>query len=264
MPSIKSSDVTWGYKPTKVDIEKAKHKMNSFKLSWDWIFHTIQGEWRYVWYPTTFVRLHWCNLKCSWCDSWYTWRTDTEEYYSEPFDVAIEDLTSEIIKAQTEKGMDTYVCRSVVFTWWEPLLQQKKIEKWHKQNESFLLMIETNWTVMPSDYILEKAYYISCSPKLNSSGNSKGIDKEVLKALSQYGRVMFKFVCSTEEDVEEVIKIAEENELPRHQVAIMPEWVTKEENEECFRRIIPRILKEWLLVTPRYHNVMFDWSKRRV
>lgn len=42
MPSIKSNEVAGGYKPTKADLIKAKQSMNSFKLSGDGVFHTVQ------------------------------------------------------------------------------------------------------------------------------------------------------------------------------------------------------------------------------
>lgn len=75
---------------------------------------------------------------------------------------------------------------------------------------------------------------------------------------------MFKFVCSTEEDVMDVIRVAKDMDISLEKIAIMPEGVSKEENAECFERIMPIILRECLQVTPRYHNVMYDGAKRKV
>lgn len=120
-------------------------------------------------------------------------------------------MTRAILDAQKEKGMEDLACPSIVFTGGEPLLQQGKIEKWHKQNPAFQLMIETNGTVMPKEYIRENSY-ISCSPKLSSSGNERkrGIVPGVLQAIANANNFnTFKFVCSTEEDINEVLEIVE-------------------------------------------------------
>ena len=36
------------------------------------IFHSIQGESTYTGLPCTFVRLTGCNLRCTWCDTAYS------------------------------------------------------------------------------------------------------------------------------------------------------------------------------------------------
>ncbi|MEM1025358.1 MAG: radical SAM protein [Myxococcota bacterium] len=41
------------------------------------IFHSIQGESTRAGWPCTFLRLTGCNLRCSWCDSEYTFKGGT-------------------------------------------------------------------------------------------------------------------------------------------------------------------------------------------
>ena len=71
------------------------------------IFASIQGETSFTGLPTTFIRLATCNLRCSWCDTTYSFKK------GEPF-----SLTS-IIKQVEENGL-RYVC----ITGGEPLLQK--------------------------------------------------------------------------------------------------------------------------------------------
>ena len=37
------------------------------------IYRSIQGEGTLMGVPTTFVRFFACNLRCSWCDTKYSW-----------------------------------------------------------------------------------------------------------------------------------------------------------------------------------------------
>src|SRR5688572_30464582 len=69
--------------PKLVDHAKIKMHPDKIKLSGDGAFYTLQGEGPTMGMPAVFVRLHVCNLKCEWCDAWYTWNPDTVEYWTE-------------------------------------------------------------------------------------------------------------------------------------------------------------------------------------
>lgn len=70
------------------------------------IFQSVQGETSYSGLPTTFIRLAACNLRCSWCDTTYSFGKGTP-------------ATVESLIAQTE----AYGHRHVCVTGGEPLLQ---------------------------------------------------------------------------------------------------------------------------------------------
>jgi 7-carboxy-7-deazaguanine synthase len=72
------------------------------------IFHSVQGEAREVGWPTVFVRLTGCPLRCTWCDTSYAfaggeWRT-------------IEQVLAEVARFDT---------RHVCVTGGEPLAQKR-------------------------------------------------------------------------------------------------------------------------------------------
>jgi len=82
------------------------------------IFHSIQGEGLYAGRPAVFLRLALCNLACVWCDTRYTW--DWEHY-----DQRREVVTISVDEA--EEAIRRYLCRNLVVTGGEPLVQQRAL-----------------------------------------------------------------------------------------------------------------------------------------
>lgn len=72
------------------------------------IFYSIQGESSMAGLPCIFIRLTYCNLRCSYCD--------TEYAFYEGTDYAIEEILTEIKK---------YNCNLVEVTGGEPLVQKE-------------------------------------------------------------------------------------------------------------------------------------------
>lgn len=82
--------------------------MQEIKIPMVEIFETVEGEGTRAGFPTIFVRLYGCNLRCSWCDT----------KYSYPPEQAGDVMTiSEIIKQ-----VRTYSSRYICLTGGEPLL----------------------------------------------------------------------------------------------------------------------------------------------
>lgn len=75
------------------------------------IFYSIQGETSYVGHPTVFVRTTGCNLRCTYCDTKYS-------YYEGQFQ------TQDQILEEIKKHSTPYVC----ITGGEPLLQKEILE----------------------------------------------------------------------------------------------------------------------------------------
>jgi 7-carboxy-7-deazaguanine synthase len=72
------------------------------------IYRSIQGESSYTGLPCVFVRLTYCNLRCSYCD--------TEYAFYEGRDYTVD---------QTLEEVDRYQCSLVEITGGEPLLQKE-------------------------------------------------------------------------------------------------------------------------------------------
>ncbi|MDQ2086076.1 radical SAM protein [Herbivorax sp. ANBcel31] len=93
------------------------------------IFLSIQGESLSSGFPTIFVRFTGCNLRCSYCDTTYSYNDGI-------------DMTPESIMKKIKKFHYNRVC----LTGGEPLLQ-KDLDKLLKMLEGYIVSIETNGSV---------------------------------------------------------------------------------------------------------------------
>ena len=77
------------------------------KLKINEIFHSIQGESTYAGLPCVFIRLTYCNIRCVYCD--------TEYSFYEGEDMEIDDIISKA---------GSFNCKLVELTGGEPLVQE--------------------------------------------------------------------------------------------------------------------------------------------
>jgi 7-carboxy-7-deazaguanine synthase len=164
-------------------------------------FYSIQGEGQTMGIPAVFLRLSNCNLLCKgdgWvCDSIEVWQKGVRTLFK---DVLSDDMLSHI-----------QLGAHLVITGGEPLLHMKAIEdflEWLKEDKNLtpVVEIETNGTIMPSEYLLKRVDYWNCSPKLSSSGETltRRYKPLVLETLNNYNSI-FKFVISYKDDFIEII-----------------------------------------------------------
>src|SRR5215469_15318784 len=77
------------------------------------IYRSIQGEGTLMGVPTTFVRFFACNLRCSWCDTKYSWSVR-------------EGGTWEVMPSEeVARRVGELGARHVVLTGGEPTLQKE-------------------------------------------------------------------------------------------------------------------------------------------
>jgi 7-carboxy-7-deazaguanine synthase len=80
---------------------------NKLSLRINEIFFSIQGESSHAGRPCIFIRLTYCNLRCTWCDTTYSYFEGTEMTFDEIMERIVE-----------------YDCRLVEVTGGEPLVQE--------------------------------------------------------------------------------------------------------------------------------------------
>ena len=98
------------------------------KLKINEIFYSIQGESSYTGLPCIFIRLTYCNLRCSYCD--------TEYAFYDGKDIEIKNILNEIEK---------YPTNLVMVTGGEPLIQEGCIDLMNQLlDKNYDVMLETS------------------------------------------------------------------------------------------------------------------------
>lgn len=153
------------------------------------IFFSIQGESSNAGLPCVFVRLTYCNLRCSYCD--------TEYAFYEGEDKSIDEIISEVKK---------YGCKLIEVTGGEPLVQNESLELMKKLcDEGFEVMLETSGSLPIKD--VDKRVKIIMDLKCPSSKMEKKNLYENINFLKPNDEV--KFVIGDREDYnwsKEIIK----------------------------------------------------------
>jgi len=242
--------------------EQLRMQAGYFKISGDGVFYTIQGEGITMGMPACFLRLHTCNLKCIWCDAWYTWNPNTNEFWTESKNWSIIETKNKI---ENEWGcVNPKIKKRLVITGGEPLLQKDRIDQLLKLLPDWNIEIETNGTIMPSNLQLKRCQF-NCSPKLKNSGNPDHlrIKKEVLSELNKVN-TMFKFVVMTKEDMEEI----EQNfiypiKIDTNKIVIMPQGISPLEVANNAQQIVELVKKKGYRLLDRLHINIWG-AKRKV
>lgn len=235
---------------------------------------TIQGEGRHAGELAVFLRLAGCSLRCSWCDTPYTWAFGrAAEFHRDKRMYSREDELRMMTPFQVLTELDRLVRPRtrprLVLTGGEPMLQKKALES--MMVDLFGLFgvthidVETAGTIAPFDDELVGIYY-TVSPKLASSGNSV-TRRRNLNVLTEYvqlaeqGKADFKFVIVSEEDLEEVLHLQSLLNIPRDRIWLMPEGITVEAIAEGLQKVAPIALECGFNVSSRLQIEI--WGNKR-
>ena len=152
------------------------------------LFHSIQGEGTRVGEPATFIRLAGCNLRCTWCDTPYSW---SSEGIAAARKLTLADLADSVTES------------SVVITGGEPMLHARRLPTLIGELRSRGVQhvtIETNATLFDPALAHDVDLW-SLSPKLPASaepfpGASLTTFLRAYNARELAGDVQLKFVCA--------------------------------------------------------------------
>ena len=225
------------------------------------VFFSIQGEGRYAGHPAVFVRLAYCNLGCSWCDTRYTWDTEKMEPSSL---MAAEGIVERVIATLGESDVNPHRIH-VVITGGEPMLHQDRIpaliRSLRKRGVEFV-EIETNGTIEPSGEIMQLISWWNCSPKLGNNDRpaENNIVPKALATIAATGRADFKFVVRDRRDVEELERVFLPL-VPRESIMLMPEGVTRARQLEIMPVVLSECRRTGFRFSPRLH--ILAWGNER-
>lgn len=165
------------------------------------IFESIDGEGYHAGFPTVFFRVVGCNLRCSWCDSKYTFEAEKESKW-----MSVKEAVD---------AVDAFELSHITITGGEPLLEENK--EWMTEFIRVLLLsgykidVETNGSI---DYLYWKEMFgtndfvIIADWKAPSSKMNKFMLESNLAVLDEGDIIK---IVVTDSDFEEVEKILESN-----------------------------------------------------
>jgi 7-carboxy-7-deazaguanine synthase len=198
------------------------------------IYKSIQGESTYAGLPCVFVRLTGCNLRCSWCDTEYSFYGGKKMESAEVFE-AIEQLSP-------HGGL-------IEFTGGEPLLQEQNLVPLMQRllDSGYTVLIETSGERHVEQ--VPKGVIKIVDVKCPGSGEADSFRMENLDALSIHDEI--KFVITDRKDYEFARDFVAQRKLAGKVNAILfsPAFAKDASGERDASNCLmdPQQLVEWML-----------------
>lgn len=220
---------------------------------------TFQGEGRSVGRRCVFLRLGGCNLKCSWCDTAYTWDWARYDPKAEVRRLSVGVVIDEL-DALTFRQPDPTL---LVVSGGEPMLQQRALKILLDSTIYRDVEIETNGTVALNPDWMSGVFGVkfNISPKLAHSGNGVTYRTSVLKEYIQTYECTFKFVVREVGDLNEVDWVVDKAGVHQNAVYIMAEGVDPGVVRNRMVELAPHVIARGWNMTPRMHINL--WGDKR-
>jgi 7-carboxy-7-deazaguanine synthase len=198
------------------------------------LYKSVQGESSFAGVPCIFVRLAGCNLRCSWCDSEYTF-TGGQSFSADEIIAQIEALEP---------------CRLIEFTGGEPMLQSRELLPLMDRllASNYTLMIETSGEqpLAAVPRAVHKIVDVKC-PGAGAAANT--FRMENLDALTPNDEV--KFVLTNRADYEFARDFIQTHGLAVRcgEILLSPAFLKipsdQRSTDNC--ALDPRLVVEWML-----------------
>ena len=215
-------------------------KNNTLKINE--IFKSIQGESTHMGLPCAFIRLTYCNLRCTYCD--------TEYSFYEGKDMTLEKIIGTIVPMKT---------KLVEITGGEPMLQENVIPLMNKLIKmNYIVLLETSGAISLKN--VPKKVKKIVDFKCPSSGMENKNLWTILDELNKEDEI--KFVIGDKIDYQWTKKIIEKYQLNKKWTVLLSPVFDKLSLEE---------LSEWILsdnfdvrLQLQMHKYIWDPEKRGV
>src|SRR4029077_7165217 len=198
------------------------------------IYKSIQGESTHAGVPCVFVRLTGCNLRCSWCDSEYT--------FTGGHRMTLEQALEEVAQLSPDGGL-------VEITGGEPMLQEREVIPLMERllDAGYTVLLETSGE-RPLDRVPKGVIKI-VDVKCPNSGEPETFRLENLDALGLHDEA--KFVLSDRTDYEFARDFVRHHNLNQKVNAVLfspafsKDASGARDSSHCL--LDPRALAEWML-----------------
>ena len=206
------------------------------------IFYSIQGEGVQVGFPTVFLRLFACDLRCTWCDSMYA--VKGHDFRDMDFD----DVVQAVAKFNSKR---------LCITGGEPLIQKDDVEKItnHFLDKGYSIVLETSGHKKPPEIFSNENCIVSMDCKCPSSNMQDRMDFQLFEQLNSKDQL--KFVVADEQDFDYALGILGKYKIKS---SIIFQTVYSENNSWLADAVLKTGLNN-VRVIPQIHKVF--WGEKR-
>lgn len=216
------------------------------------IYETVEGEGTRAGFPTVFIRLYGCNLRCTWCDTKYSYPPYEADRY----------MTIDEIMERIASYRSTHIC----VTGGEPLMYgERSIRLLNRLAETQKyedIHVETNGAIHLAPFLAKVTSpvvrYIM-DYKLPDSGEHERMVADNLTLLRKQDEL--KFVIASERDFEAAVSVIDKFDI-RATILFSPVWETM-----APARLVELMLQAGLSqvkLNMQLHKIIWDPGLRRV